>query len=71
MLTPLVDHMLSANSAYARFLATQPSPSAARTELNALVDRLVPSVSADATGTATIVKATCAALAGSAAMLID
>ena len=71
LITPLIDHMLSANSASGRFVATQPSATAVRAELNALIDRLSPSVSADSTGTAAVVKASCAAIAGSAAMLIE
>jgi hypothetical protein len=71
LITPLIDRMLSANSAAGKFVATQPSAVAARQELNALIDRLASSVSGDATGTATVVKASCAAVAGSAAMLVD
>ena len=71
LITPLIDHVLSANSAGARFVATAPSATAVRTELNALIDRLAQSVSGDTIGTATVVKASCAAVAGSAAMLID
>ena len=71
LITPLVDQMLSANSAAGRFLLSQPGATATRAELNALIDRLVASVSNDTVGTATIVKASCAAIAGSAAMLIE
>lgn len=70
LMTPLVDQMLSANTAAGKFLATQPSATSVRTELGALIDKLSQSVSADTNGTATIVKASCAAVAGSAAMLV-
>lgn len=71
LITPLIDRMLSANSGASKFVGTQPNPTATRSELNALIDRLASSVSADTTGTATVVKASCAAVAGSAAMLIE
>jgi hypothetical protein len=71
LITPLINQMLSANTVAGTFLATQPSAASVTTELNALVDKLSASVSADATGTATIVKASCAAVAGSAAMLVQ
>ncbi|HUO95663.1 MAG TPA: LamG domain-containing protein [Steroidobacteraceae bacterium] len=71
LITPLIDHMLSANSAAGKFLASQPTAASVRTELNALIDKLSASVSADTTGTATIAKAACAAVAGSSAMLVQ
>jgi hypothetical protein len=71
LITPLINQMLSANSAAGKFLASQPSAASVTTELNALVDKLSASVSADAAGTATIVKASCAAVAGSSAMLVQ
>jgi hypothetical protein len=71
VLTPLVNQMLSANTAAGKFLATQPSAAAVGTEVNSLMGKLTASVSADTTGTATIVKASCAAVAGSAAMLVE
>ena len=71
MLTPLIDHMLSANTAANKFLTSQPSAASVTTEVNALVTKLKASVTADAAGTATIVKASCAAIAGSSAMLVQ
>ena len=71
LISPLIDHMLSANGSAGRYVGTQPNATAARTEINALIDRLAVSVSGDTTGTATVVKASCAAIAGSAAMLIE
>jgi hypothetical protein len=71
LITPLIDQMLSANSAAGRFLATAPSAAAVSTEVNSLIDKLLASAPADATGTATIVKASCAAIAGSSAMLVQ
>ncbi|MEI8297756.1 MAG: LamG domain-containing protein [Pseudomonadota bacterium] len=71
LITPLVNQMLSANTGAGKFLRTQPSATATRTELNALIDRLAGSVPGDAVGTATVAKAACAAVAGSAAMLIE
>ena len=71
LITPLINQMLSANTVAGKFLATQPSAASVTTELNALIDKLSASVSADATGTATIAKASCAAVAGSAAMLVQ
>jgi hypothetical protein len=47
-------------------LATQPDPATVRTELNALMDRL----QTRGASTPTIVKAACAAVAGSAGMLV-
>jgi hypothetical protein len=70
LITSLMDQMLSANSAAGKFLATAPSAAAVTTEVNSLVDKLSASASADSTGTATIVKASCAAIAGSSAMLV-
>ena len=71
MLTPLIDHMLSANTATGKFLISEPSAASVTTEVNNLVTKLKASVSADAAGTATIVKASCAAIAGSSAMLVQ
>jgi len=71
LITPLINQMLTANTAAGKYVATQPSAASVTTELNALIDKLSASVSADATGTATIVKASCAAVAGSAAMLVQ
>ena len=71
LITPLIDRMLTANSAAAKFVGTSPSASAVSGELNALINKLSASVSADSTGTATIAKASCAAVAGSAAMLVQ
>jgi hypothetical protein len=70
MLTPLINNMLVANTATSQFLATAPSAASVTTEITNLVGLLQPSVSQDATGTANIVKASCAAVAGSAAMLV-
>ena len=69
--TPLVNAMLSANTATGSFLATQPSAASVTSELQSLVTKLTPSVTADANGTATLVAASCAAVAGSAAMLVN
>ncbi len=54
-------------------LGSQPSDGEVRTELNALVTRLAGSCggSCNATRTATIAKASCAAAVGSAAMLLQ
>lgn len=71
LITPLINQMLTANTAAGKFLATQPSAASVTTEVNALIDKLAASVSADTTGTATIAKAACAAVAGSAAMLVQ
>ena len=71
LFTPLIDAGLSANSAAGKFLATQPDPVAVRAELDALTTKLSASVTQDATGTATVVKAACAAVTGSAAMLVQ
>jgi len=71
MLTPLIDHMLSANTAANKFLATQPTPASVTTEIDNLITKLTASVSANAAGTATIVKASCAAIAGSSAMIVQ
>jgi hypothetical protein len=71
LITPLINQMLTANTAAGKFLATQPSAASVTTELNALIDKLSASVPATAAGTATIAKASCAAVAGSAAMLVQ
>ena len=71
MLTPLVDNMLSANSAAGKFLATQPSAANVGMEIGSLVNKLQATAPANSTGTATIVKAACAAIAGSSAMLVE
>jgi hypothetical protein len=71
MTTPLINNMLSANTATSTYLATQPTAASVTNELQALVTKLTPQVTADATGTATIVAASCAAVAGSAAMLVN
>ncbi len=71
LITPLINQMLTANTSAGKFVATQPSAASVTTELNALIDKLSASASADTTGTATIVKASCAAVAGSAAMLVQ
>ena len=70
MITPLINNMLTANVATGQFLATMPSSAAVTTEVTNLVSKLSGSVSQDAAGTASIVKASCAAVAGSAAMLV-
>lgn len=70
MITPLINNMLVANTAGNQFLLTMPSAASVTTELTALVSKLSGSVSQDAAGTASIVKASCAAVAGSAAMLV-
>lgn len=51
-------------------LATQPADADVSAELSSLIDRLVASDSTSANRTASITKATCAAVLGSAAMLI-
>jgi hypothetical protein len=71
MTTALINNMLSANVATNQYLATQPSAASVTQELQALVTKLTPSVTQDSTGTATIVAASCAAVAGSAAMLVN
>ena len=71
LFTPLIDAGLSASTAAGKFLATQPDPVAVRAELDALTTKLSASVTQDAAGTATIVKAACAAVTGSAAMLVQ
>jgi len=71
MITPLINNMLSANSAAGKFLATQPSAASVTTEISNLVAKLSPAVSQDATGTAAVVKGSCAAIAGSAAMVMQ
>jgi hypothetical protein len=71
MLTPLINNMLTANSAAGKYLASQPSAASVTTEVNNLIAKLQTSVPNTATGTATIVKASCAAIAGSAAMLVQ
>jgi Concanavalin A-like lectin/glucanases superfamily len=71
MTTPLINNMLTANVATGQFLATQPTAASVTTELQALVTKLTPSVTADSNGTVTIVAASCAAVAGSAAMLVN
>lgn len=63
----LVDHVLNGKTASSSFLASQPDPTAVRTELNALMDKL----SQRGASTPTIIKASCAAVAGSAAMLVQ
>ena len=70
MITPLINNMLTANVATSQFLTTMPSSAAVTTEVTNLVSKLSGSVSQDAAGTASIVKASCAAVAGSAAMLV-
>ncbi len=71
VITPLIDQMLTANSASGKFVGTSPAANTVSGELNALITKLSASVSADTTGTATVVKASCAAVAGSAAMLLQ
>ncbi len=71
MTTPLINNMLGANTAAGKFLASQPSAASVTSELQALVTKLTPAVNQDSTGTATIVAASCAAVAGSAAMLVN
>lgn len=67
MITSIVGKAIGTN------LASQPSDSEVRTELNALITRLAASCggSCDATRTATIAKASCAAALGSAALLLQ
>ena len=71
MLTPLINNMLTANTAAGKYLATQPSAASVTTEVTNLIAKLQASVPNTAAGTATIVKASCAAVAGSAAMLVQ
>lgn len=71
MLTPLINNMLTANSSTGKYLATQPSAASVTTEVTSLITKLQSSVPNTAAGTATIVKASCAAVAGSAAMLVQ
>ena len=71
MLTPLINNMLTANSAAGKYLTSQPSAASVTTEVNNLIAKLQTSVPNTAAGTATIVKASCAAVAGSAAMLVQ
>jgi hypothetical protein len=61
--TQLIDRMLNSG---ATPLATQPDPAAVRTELDALMDRL----QQRGATTPTVLKAACAAVAGSAGMLV-
>jgi len=67
MITSIVGRAVGTN------LASQPNDAEVRTELNALVTRLAASCggSCNATRTATIAKASCAAAVGSAAMLLQ
>jgi len=67
MITSIVGNAVGTN------LATQPTDAEVRPELNSLVTRLAASCggSCDATRTATIAKASCAAAIGSAAMLLQ
>ncbi|MDN4502052.1 LamG domain-containing protein [Alteromonadaceae bacterium BrNp21-10] len=68
ILDPLVNRTLGSE------LVSQPQQQAVRDELNALIDRLTQcgsGSSCDATYTRTVVKGTCAAALGSAAMLIQ
>ncbi|MBV6422670.1 MAG: hypothetical protein NAOJABEB_00453 [Steroidobacteraceae bacterium] len=67
MITSIVGKAVGTN------LATQPTDAEVRPELNSLVTRLAASCggSCDATRTATIAKASCAAAIGSAAMLLQ
>ena len=71
MVTPLINNMLTANTAAGKYVATAPTAASVTTEVNNLVTKLESSVTNDAAGTATIVKASCAAIAGSAAMLVQ
>jgi hypothetical protein len=70
LITPLINNMLTPNLSSGQSLATQPSVASVTTEVTNLVNKLVPTVPANAAGTAAIVKGACAAVAGSAAMLI-
>ncbi|HQR48114.1 MAG TPA: LamG domain-containing protein [Steroidobacteraceae bacterium] len=66
VLDSLVTHMMRAN------LATEPDPTAVRGDLDALITRLTACGSSCPAGrTPTVVKATCAALLGSAVTLIE
>jgi hypothetical protein len=66
MLDPLLSRMLGGD------LADQPAEAEARAELNQLTDRLTAcGASCEAGRTATVVKANCAALLGSAVMLLQ
>jgi len=67
LISPLLTKALGTN------LATQPLDSDVETELNNLIDRLVTSCggSCDSARTQTIAKATCSAVLGSAAMLLQ
>jgi hypothetical protein len=71
MLTPMINNMLTANTAAGKYLATQPSAASVTTEVTSLISKLQASVPNTPAGTATIVKASCAAIAGSAAMLVQ
>ena len=66
IITPLLDNMLGTS------LGTQPDRSAVSTELNNLIDRLTAcGGTCPANHTKTVVKASCAAVLGSAAMLVQ
>lgn len=66
VLDPLLSRIMGTN------LATQPSVASVKAELNALIDRLSVCGNCDnATRTQTVVKASCAALLGSAVMLVQ
>jgi hypothetical protein len=70
LMTPLINHMLTGNVATNTFLATQPTPATVTAEVTSLVAKLTPTVAQTPAGTASIVKGACAAVAGSAAMVV-
>ncbi|GAB4358378.1 MAG: hypothetical protein Kow006_26770 [Gammaproteobacteria bacterium] len=74
IIDPLISRMLNADLAGSRFLDTQPSEALVRAELDSLITNLTQcaSTTCDTTQrTLEVVKATCAAVLGSATMLIQ
>lgn len=76
IIDPLLTHMLNADLGTATYLTTQPDDTAVRTELDSLITRLTQCATGGAPTCATaqrtreVVKATCAAVLGSATMLL-
>lgn len=77
VIDPLLENMLNADLGGGTYLATQPGDTAARTELESLIDRMTLCATggsptcATAQRTLEVVKATCAAVLGSATMLFQ
>ncbi|KAA3630201.1 MAG: LamG domain-containing protein [Proteobacteria bacterium] len=77
IIDPLLTNMLNADLGVPVYLATQPGEAAVRTELEALITRLTQCATGGSPTCATtprtleVVKATCAAVLGSAAMLLQ